>query len=997
MIAATTHTTGVVERITVRSLAILHALAMVAIAVDAFAADVPATAPGYAVTTWAQKDGVPPGTIWSLAQDRDGYIWIGADAGLLRFDGVRIQPWSELGAPPLPRSTVRVVRPSRSGGLWLAYADRAAISFVSGTQVVTYTADDGAPGVPTLGLVEDADGTVWATSPEGVHRFEAQRWQRATASGLTQAPTSAITLDRRGGLTIASTEGVVQRQAGAANFVRLAGLEAPLLSLVQDDRGRIVVSDPTVGFRVLDGNQWLRPEALVGRGTQLLIDRLGGIWLGTTAQGIWRIPALPPHTTPTAVQVAASTVEGAYALLEDREGNIWAGGADGLHRITPHKVTPIADLGLIRSVTAANDGSVWASTNQELLQLSWTGSNWRLLRRTSVGAAARVVLADSEAGLWVGTSRGLLRIEPGSLRQTLVSTTAVIDALASDRRGGVWFHDAARGIVHLTSAGEAVFPLPPDLQRFARLLPVRPLRVLTMLTDASARVWIAFVGGDVLVLGPDGSRKRYGPESGLDIGAVVAMSEDDDGTMWLAGARGLARVRHEDVVALGPGGALPLEALTAIVPDAHGQLWVGTGAGIVRFRKADVERAQAGQLVPYTVLDRDDGVAGVPNWFSNAGGVRSTGGILWFVTSRGLTVVDPTLTDQVSAPVPARIEAVRADRQLLSPSDDLSLPPGVGRVEIEYTALTLTSPMRSRFRYRLDGLDTQWVSAGTRRQATYTNLRPGNYVFRVQTRRDTGDWNIPGSSLRFSIQPAFYQTTWFTILLAGSGGLAILAVWRLRLRQLRRQFAMLLQERVRLSRELHDTLLQGLVGVALQVDAIANDAEKGDAPVTSDRFVRLRQQVESYVREARQSIWDLRSGTIEHEGLPVALRQAAEHALRATPVALHFVVEGTPPSQALESEHELLRIGQEAVLNAARHARASRVDIRLTYSPATVCLQVTDDGCGFDVQAVDVDEGWHYGLTTMRERAESAGGTLKVTSGPGGTTVDAAVPLRRRA
>jgi signal transduction histidine kinase len=253
------------------------------------------------------------------------------------------------------------------------------------------------------------------------------------------------------------------------------------------------------------------------------------------------------------------------------------------------------------------------------------------------------------------------------------------------------------------------------------------------------------------------------------------------------------------------------------------------------------------------------------------------------------------------------------------------LPPRTARLEIDYTVLNLTSPLKTRFRYRLEGFDADWIDADTRRQAFYTNLSPGQYRFRVVANNDEGTWAEPGAVWAFTIRPMFYETSWFVGASLASIVLAVLAAWRIRTRQLRKQFSLLLGERARLSREIHDTLLQSLVGVALQFDVIANDPHATPAS-TKARLVRMRKEVEEYIREARQSIWDLRSPKLQRLDLPAALREAGERAAGDV-LGFTFTVRGTPHRCAANIEEQLLRIGQEAVMNASRHAHARKLAV----------------------------------------------------------------------
>jgi signal transduction histidine kinase len=356
-----------------------------------------------------------------------------------------------------------------------------------------------------------------------------------------------------------------------------------------------------------------------------------------------------------------------------------------------------------------------------------------------------------------------------------------------------------------------------------------------------------------------------------------------------------------------------------------------------------------------------------------------------------VTIIDPKTLETVRPAAPVRVERVIANDAIHDAEPGLRLPARSSRVQIDYTVVNLTSPLRTNFRYKLEGFDTDWIPAGTGRQAYYTNLPPRDYRFIVEARSSEG-MPLSQTAWAFSIAPTFYQTRWFSAAIVALAGLAGWGAWRLRLRQVRREFSLLLHERTRLSREIHDTLLQSLVGVALQFDALAGELPAA-AGRTRDQLVRMRRQVEEHIREARHSIWSLRSPTLRGRDLGTALRAFAEQAASSSNMTVDVEISGTPASRIPRVEAELLRIGQEAITNAARHSGGSRIDVRLEYGANAVVLTIADDGRGFDLARTESEPNGHYGLVTMRERAAEVGGTLSIESrAPVGTRIRAMVP-----
>jgi len=517
-----------------------------------------------------------------------------------------------------------------------------------------------------------------------------------------------------------------------------------------------------------------------------------------------------------------------------------------------------------------------------------------------------------------------------------------------------------------------------------------------MYTDRRGQLWVAFANGRVGAVNASGEMRLFGSRDHADGGPYRAFYEDDTGVVWLAGNEGLTRFRQGRFETVRRGSGFTME-FTAIADDRAGHMYLGSRSGILRLDVSAFDAALASGRLRYALYDRSDGLAGLPlSYVNSRRAVRTDDDRVWFVTARGLTIVNPRVLPD-SSPPPVRIESVGVDDKRYVPSDRLLLPPRASRVEINFTLLDLTSPLRARFRYRLDGFDAGWVDAGTRRQASYTNLPPRAYRFRVAAYSANGTWDETDASWQFSIQPAFEQTRWFYASIVTAvvviAALVVWAVWRLRLRKVRHEFALLLGERVRVSREIHDTLLQSLVGVALQLDAMASSSP--DLPgAVRKRFVLLRKQVEEYIREARQSIRNLRSPRLEQTDLVSALRDAGDHATAANGASFSFAVVGTPRRAAPRVENELLHIGREAVTNAARHAHASCIQMKIRYESRTIVLHVTDDGCGFEHDDGALEGGGHYGLTSMRERACEVGGTLTIVSQAGhGTEVMTVVPL----
>ena len=837
---------------------------------------------GYTMTSWTLADGIPIGPVYAIAQDAEGYLWLGTSGGVVRFDGARFTPWSAIVPGPLPRGDVQALVWSRTGTLWIGFGRLGGATTVGALRngVVTRVSVGAAPQEATTAVLEDRAGRVWAVSAATLHRLHDGRWDAMRDGALGRTEVVSVREDLAGAIWVGTRQGVFRTSDGHSFQLVDDGIAR---ETSEGADGSLWMTDPAHGARRQGARTPL--TGIDGRGMRLLHDSRGNLWVATTGQGLWRVRdganARGPFVERATMQTGLSS-NSVQPLLEDREGNIWVGTMLGLHSLTPQQLTPLASGAMVRAVLPHPDGSVWVDTTNGPMQ-------FRL-----------------ENGTWHGSG-----------------TTAPGMPLSSTPRPA--------------KVGEQ---------------------------------------------------------------AVDALFDAAHGTSWAGGTAGLARIHDEHVEWLGPGEGLPAQRVMAITQSDDGFLWLavdrgplhaGRRAAVVRLHPSDFDRAVAAKqpVTNYQIYDATHGLAGVP--LGPVTAARSRDGSLWFAFGGSLTVVDPRQVSSQRAPVAAfaRIAAVTIDDRTAAPAGVGALPAGTRKLQIDYTALRLTAPPQTRFRYRLDGFDSDWVDAGARRQAYYTNLAPGGYVFRVQASGDNGAWTVPEARWPFTVRPAFHQTGWFyalsaTVLLLIAWGVAHTRVWLLN-----QQFEATLAERTRLSREIHDTMLQSLAGIALQVQAIARQCAP-EAAEQQSRLVTLRRQVEEYMREARQAVQNLRSPMLEACGLPGALEEIGRRTV--APPARFEISADAPAGVSAATEGELLRIAQEAIANAARHAAATTIRVDLHQEPGLIRLRVTDDGRGFDAGAMLSAGTAHYGLTGMQERAARIGGRLTVTSSTAGTVVEATAP-----
>ncbi|HYL98739.1 MAG TPA: histidine kinase, partial [Blastocatellia bacterium] len=433
-----------------------------------------------------------------------------------------------------------------------------------------------------------------------------------------------------------------------------------------------------------------------------------------------------------------------------------------------------------------------------------------------------------------------------------------------------------------------------------------------------------------------------------------------------------------------------------ILEDRAGSLWMSCNRGVFNVSKAQLNRF-ADKQIDRVSSDAYGTADGMKSHECNGGfqpaGCKTSDGRLWFPTTKGVAVIDPDNLKLNELPPPVIVERVMADGKPVDPRAGIHFQPGTGKFEFHFTALSFLAPEKVKFKYKLEGFDTGWIDAGDLREASYTNLRPRSYTFRVKACNNDGVWNEEGASFNFTLNPHVYQTVWFYCLMGVCVLLIGLAAYRFRVRQIRKQFSAVLVERSRLAREIHDTLAQGFVAIGLQLSA-ATDKLK-ESPESAEQHLELAQKlIQSSLVEARRSVWDLRPQALEGGNLAGALSDTANRMITGSPIKLNFRVSGTPRVHPAQVESNLLRIGQEALTNAVKHAASSTIALELSFNSGLVGIRVSDDGRGFNPDAAPAASAGHFGLVGIKERVEQLGGRLRLKSSPGhGTEIEVQVPV----
>ncbi len=672
-----------------------------------------------------------------------------------------------------------------------------------------------------------------------------------------------------------------------------------------------------------------------------------------------------------------------YSLHEDREGDLWVGTKHGLDQFFDGRTIPFTvNEGLPSNdagpVFQDRDGTIWVGTLGAGLG-RFNGRQFTALT-TAQGLSSNTIyaLAEDAAGdLWAGTSTGVTRLRKGVVIGSYTTAQGLpanrIRCLYRDSQGELWSG---------TSRGAAV--LRGD--RFVAAQEKAP--VLAFGEDRDKRLLTATEGGGLGA--SDGSRLpdlSPGTPPARDVDAIY---KDRDGLVWMGTlGGGLRLLKDGKIFSYWMRDGLFDDDIYGIVGDQQDRLWMACSNGIFSVDRSDLLRFAAGAIrkvvstpyVPSDALRTIECKSGVQPalW-------RMRDGRLWFSTIRGVIVIDPGRMDHKLAAPQTVIEEVTVNGQREEPSRIQSLLPGEKNLDFRYTGLGFYQPARITFRYRLEGFDKSWINAGTRREALYTNLPPRRYVFRVVACNLDGTCDPVGSSVAFALAPHYYQQAWFLPLCAAFLAVAIWLAYRLRIRRFTAQFDLILGERSRIARELHDTLIQGFSGVTMEMQALRARLTAPEERSTLDEII---QDAARSLQEARRSVAGLRS---PHSGLSGAIADAARRLTEAKEIRLKLKLDKGPQGLPAEVEYNLLRIAQEAVANSVRHSGARMVEVSLHSTPSLVTLAVRDDGSGF---ARNGGAPGHYGLIGMKERAAQIGAGFQVDSEPGrGATVRVLLPVR---
>jgi ligand-binding sensor domain-containing protein/signal transduction histidine kinase len=955
----------------------------------------------YSRRVWQTQDGLPQDTINALVQTNDGYLWIGTGGGLARFDGYRFTIFDSENTPALREESVYSLHCARDGALWIGTEGGGLVRYRSGS-FRRFSSSEGLSNGFVRVIYEDRRANLWIGTDRGLYRFDGDRLTRVDGqAGIPAMSVHAIREDRNGRLWVGGAGLLVISEGVPAVYHSNRSLaDNSIRAIAESNDGTIWVA--TIGglHRVPDGNpaDVFSSRTVLHRNTTYLYqtkDR--GLWAGTYGHGLFRYGDGDPVVYRAPGLLPDNHI---LALLEDSEGNFWIGTQNGLLRLSRSIVSTVAAgpngaPESIKTVFEDHDLSIWVTT--------LSGRLYRIEGMKPVVAAlpaglddlgVRTIFRDSGGALWVGTNgEGALRIASNGMTNGMARYTMkqglvndFVRVFCESRDGSIWIG---------TDSGLSRWR-DGSFQNFHTAQGLVYGSVRALLEDRSGDLWVATDGGV--------SRFHDGAwdSPGLAGEKVWAIHEDPDGGLWF-GTRGaglflLQSSAGRTLTGFTTKHGLANNNIHQILEDKSGSLWLSSPSCVFSVNRRDLLRtlSDPSHRPAISTYGTSEGMeTNQMNGGVQPAGVISADGDIWFPSTRGAVRITPDHNTRTSVR-PVLIEKILADGQESPLSERIEVGPGDGRLEIHYTAIRLRSSERIRFRYMLEGFDRDWTEAAGRRVAYYTNLPPGPYRFRVAAYEVDDPRSTSEAGIGIELRPHFYETVWFLALCAAALAAAGLVAYRLRLRQIRVRFAAVLAERNRLAREMHDTLIQGCVGVAALLDA-AVSLRQSSPEMTSELLERARIQVRESVDDARRAVWNLRHESSNGNGLISSLERLAQQLAITSGVSISCEADGTPVPLDARVEHDLVMIAKEAMLNAVHHGRPQRVLLSWSFEPNRLQVKVTDDGCGFEPAATIARGGDHYGLEGMSERAKQMGGIFTLNSAPGkGTEVSVTIPILRR-
>lgn len=954
----------------------------------------------YARESWDIETRFPGGPVHGIAQTPDGYLWIAAEKGLVRFDGLNFRLFNQANSPGFPDGPVLDVMADWEGNLWIRPQSRNMLRYRDGVfHDVMPDLDRTRLGISAMCMGPKGE-VLLAVRSTGIFTWKDQRFEKVLSTedrsnflviSMAKARDNKVWIGTR-------DNGLFTASGGQISAVRNGLPDRKVNSLLSVNERELWVGTDN-GIVRWNGEELTAVADQALDRVQVLAmtrDRDSNLWIGTS-KGLLRLNASGATSDEEEANEssAAGVNGGVNAVFEDREGNLWVGSNRGLERLrdiafTTHYVSRDLPQRAYGAFYLDAGGLTWFAPSDG--GLYWRrGTQSGQVKEAGLDRDVIYSMAGGKGELWVGRQRGgltHLRYDGSSFKAETYTEAqglarGAIYAVLETRDRTVWAGSWMGGVTRIRDGKLTTYTAANGLASDT---------VTSILESAAGTMWFGTSNG-LSSLSQDGWRTYRGVD-GLPPGVVYCLLEDSGHAIWIGTANGIAVLLSGQIRAVREAPSSLNQPIRGIAEDRAGMLWISTANRVVRVDGDKLLRGPAGEPV-VREFGLADGLRSVEGMKRSKSIVMDSLGRIWVSTYAGLSVVDPLRVSDETIPVIVRVEGLAADGRPVALKDTVRIPGGRQRITLSFAGLSLSVPERIRFRYRLDDFDQDWSDVVSAREAVYTNLGPGTYRFRVLGSNSDGVWNRFESTILFEIEPVFWQTWWFRSLTLIAGGLMALVIYRARLRrvtgQLNVRFEERLAERTRIAQDLHDTLLQGFLSASMQLD-VAADQLPSDSPA-KPLVARVLQLMRHVIDEGRTALKGLRSSDYGPKDLAQSFSDVQYELAVPDNVDYRVTVRGTSRPLHPIIRDEVYRIGREALVNAFRHSRANTIEMEIEFGAQFLRLHVRDNGTGIDTHVLRDGRDGHWGLKGMRERAVVIGATLKLRSRAGtGTEVEVVIP-----
>lgn len=934
---------------------------------------------------WSTEEGLPQESVHALLQSQEGYLWVATEDGAARFDGQSFRVLNHATVPAFSSNDVSCLAEDQAGDLWLGTSD--GLIRKHGEEYRRFSTQDGLSSGEILALAATSKGLLVLTTG-GVSAWQRDHFERV----FTNEVITGLAGTEQGAILISQKGNAYRWNDGQLVPIETAAEDGQALGAATSDKQTVwTFGSNFVQFSSqLQKRIWKIGAELPGNRVQTLyVDPKGKAWIGTNRG----LVSVEPAPTFKVRQFEPLGRESILSVLVDREGDLWVGTeASGLHAFQPRKFAAVQGSNSESVTTVVRDsrGVMYFGTRDDGIfraeDIAVPVATGKLTSPVVLSLAA-----GPDADLWVGTPDGLNHIVGSKISHFTIADGLpdnFVRSVTVARDKTVWA-GTRFGLVHIDRRRVQTFTRADGLVSES----IGPLLEVNSDRGGVSGLWIGTSAG--LCREANNQFRCLSSPSQTNGNIITALAADRDGDLWLAlHGHGLGLVKGDRIIPVHVP-MTPTE-IVGIFADSLGSLWLRSTRSLYRVQLdrllACAENPLACGVVTINRYGRSDGM---PSDEIAGEGISPVAagpnGELWFATRRGIAVTDPQHLFTNNEPPGVVITQAHVDGMDLPVGLTADISPGHRQYSFEYAGVSLNNAGGIHCRYLLDGFDRTWTDAGTRRTAYYTNLPARQYSFRVRCANSDGVWSTGEATFRFRVLKPWYRKVWTYLLGICLAALAILGLVHLRLRAERRRFALVLQERTRVAREVHDTLAQDLVSVSLQVEIATQHAKAGRLQEVAEQLTQTRSLVRQALESARQSIWNLRA-SLSKESLPVRLATRVE-ALHGTKLSARLRISGEYRTGPPATENEVVRIATEAISNVERHSGATEMAVELSYGADSLRLQVRDNGCGFDYRSARtmVD---HFGLKGLEERAALLDGHLTIESIAGqGTTVTLIAPL----